>query len=54
MFMRVGTMSGEDALALALCQRLVFLLSSLSGAIIHLVGAHLPKDFFIDSEEPSE
>lgn len=48
MFMRVGTMTGENALVLALCQRLIFLLASLPGAIIHLIGAHLPKDFFID------
>jgi uncharacterized protein (TIRG00374 family) len=67
MFMRVGTMSGEDALALALCQRLIFLLASLPGAVIHLVGAHLPheigeeviskdesKDFFIDYNEPGD
>jgi len=52
MFMRVGTMSGENALALALCQRLIFLLVSLPGAVIHLIGAHLPKDFFIDYGEP--
>lgn len=52
MFMRVGTMSGENALALALCQRLVFLFASLPGAIIHLIGAHLPKDFFIDYDKP--
>lgn len=54
MFMRVGTMTGENALALALCQRLVFLLASLPGAIIHLVGAHLPKDFFIDYDKSAE
>jgi uncharacterized membrane protein YbhN (UPF0104 family) len=54
MFMRVGTMSGENALALALCQRLVFLLASLPGAIVHLIGAHLPKDFFVDYGKPME
>jgi len=54
MFMRVGTMSGGDALALALCQRLIFLIASLPGAIIHLIGAHLPKDFFIDYGKPAE
>jgi uncharacterized membrane protein YbhN (UPF0104 family) len=54
MFMRVGTMTSENALALALCQRLLFLLVSLPGAIIHLIGAHLPKDFFIDYSEPAE
>jgi uncharacterized protein (TIRG00374 family) len=54
MFMRVGTMSGKDALALALCQRLIFLLASLPGVVIHLIGAHLPKDFFIDYGKPAE
>jgi len=40
---------GEDAaLALALCQRFVWLIASLPGAAIHLLGAHLPKDFFVD------
>ena len=54
MFMRVGTISGKDALALALCQRLIFLLASLPGVVIHLIGAHLPKDFFIDYGKPAE
>ncbi len=54
MFMRVGTISSENALALALCQRLVFLLASLPGAVIHLIGAHLPRDFFIDYDKPME
>jgi glycosyltransferase 2 family protein len=53
MFMRVGTMSGQDALALALCQRLVLIIASLPGALIHLVGAHLPKEFFVDYENPA-
>ncbi len=38
----------EAALALALCQRAVWMLASLPGAVIHLIGAHLPKDFFVD------
>lgn len=42
------------AFALASCQRIVWMLSSLPGAVIHLVGAHLPKDFFIDSENSIE
>ncbi len=41
----------EAALALALCQRIVWMLTSLPGAAIHLLGAHLPKHFFIDSSE---
>ncbi len=48
MFMRVCTVSSQHALVLALCQRLVWLCGSLPGAVIHLIGAHLPKDFFID------
>jgi len=43
---------GDKALALALGQRLLWLIGSLPGAVIHLVGAHLPKDFFIDYEKP--
>jgi len=54
MFMRVGSISSENALALALCQRLIFLVASLPGVVIHLIGAHLPKDFFIDYENSIE
>lgn len=36
------------AFTLALCQRIIWMLTSLPGAAIHLLGAHLPKDFFID------
>ncbi len=43
----------EAALALALCQRFIWMLSSLPGAVIHLTGTHLPKDFFLDYNEPS-
>jgi hypothetical protein len=28
------------------------LLASLPGAAIHLLGAHLPKDFFVDYDQP--
>jgi len=51
MFSRVSAGSGELSLVLALCQRLVMLFASLPGAVIHLIGAHLPKDFFIDYED---
>ena len=35
---------------LALCHRIIWLFGSLPGVVIHLIGAHLPKekDFFID------
>jgi len=32
----------ESALAIALCQRIVWMIASLPGAAIHLLGAHLP------------
>lgn len=48
MFIQVCGVSSEHALVLALCQRLIWLFGSLPGVVIHLIGAHLPKDFFID------
>jgi uncharacterized membrane protein YbhN (UPF0104 family) len=52
LFTRFAGVGVEEVVALALCQRFVWLLASLPGALIHLVGAHLPKDFFIDRQEP--
>jgi uncharacterized protein (TIRG00374 family) len=51
MFIGVCAVSSEHALALALCQRLIMLFASLPGAVIHLIGAHLPKDFSIDYDK---
>jgi uncharacterized protein (TIRG00374 family) len=51
MFMKVCAVSSGQALALALCQRFVWLFGSLPGAVIHTIGAHLPKDFFIDGNK---
>jgi len=51
MFVRLCGVSGKHALVLALGQRLIWLFGSLPGAVVHLVGAHLPKDFFIDYNE---
>lgn len=42
-----------QGVALALCQRFVFIISSMPGLVIHITGAHLPSDteeIFIDSE----
>ena len=65
LFTRFAGVAPETVLALALCQRAIFMLASLPGAAIHLIGAHLPgdpkrikmrlrnpKDFFIDSDKP--
>ncbi|MCK4752287.1 MAG: flippase-like domain-containing protein [Planctomycetes bacterium] len=50
-FMRVCGVSSKHALVLAFCQRLLWLFGSLPGAVIHLFGAHLPKDFSIDYDK---
>jgi uncharacterized protein (TIRG00374 family) len=52
LFIKFAGVSDESASALALCQRAVWMLASLPGAVIHLVGAHLPEDFFVDYDEP--
>jgi len=51
LFIHFAGVEPEAALALALCQRVVWMICSVPGAFIHLIGAHLPKDFFIDSNE---
>jgi len=48
LFTRIPGVMPEQALALALYQRMVWLIASVPGAGIHLAGAHLPKHFFID------
>lgn len=52
LFVKFAGVDETAAAALALCQRFVWVLASLPGAVIHLVGAHLPKDFFVDYEKP--
>jgi len=52
MFSRVAIVSGERLSALALCHRIIWLVGSLPGVVIHLIGAHLPKDFFVDYNKP--
>ena len=48
LFINFAGVAPEAAGALALCQRAVWMLTSLPGAVIHLTGMHLPKDFSID------
>jgi uncharacterized protein (TIRG00374 family) len=50
-FIRVCAVPSGHALVLALCQRLIWLFGSLPGVVIHLMGAHLPKDFFVDYDK---
>jgi len=51
LFSRVAIGLSEQLSALALSHRIIWLFWSLPGVVIHLIGAHLPKDFFIDSQE---
>jgi len=48
LFVKFAGVGEEAASALALAQRAVWMLASLPGVVIHLIGAHLPKDFSID------
>ena len=52
LFVHLAGVEPEAALALALCQRVVWMIASVPGALIHLIGAHLPKDFSVDYDEP--
>jgi uncharacterized protein (TIRG00374 family) len=60
MFIHFAGVAEGPAVALALCQRAIWMLTSLPGAGIHLIGAHLPKDleapkdFFVDYEKPPD
>jgi len=51
MFGTVAVVSSEHILALALMHRILWLFGSQPGVIIHLIGAHLPKDFSVDYTE---
>jgi uncharacterized protein (TIRG00374 family) len=52
MFKAIGV-SGKNASAIAICQRLIWWCCAVPGIAIHLFGAHLPTnktEFFVDSE----
>ena len=50
LFVSLTGATAESALALALCQRFVWVLASLPGGAIHLLGGHLPEQFLVDDE----
>jgi len=52
LFTRFAGVEAKEVLALALCQRFIWMLASLPGVAVHLFGTHLPKDFFIDAPNP--
>jgi uncharacterized membrane protein YbhN (UPF0104 family) len=51
LFTRVAGTDESAAWALALAQRVIWLLASVPGAVIHIVGAHLPKDISLDLDD---
>jgi len=59
LFVYFAGVDAEAALALAFCQRVVWMIASLPGAVIHIAGGHLPaggvaglpKDFSVDYNE---
>jgi uncharacterized protein (TIRG00374 family) len=51
MFVRVCAVPENLAFALASSQRILWIIGSLPGVVIHLIGAHLPKDFFVDQNK---
>ena len=53
LFTRFAGIEEPAAWAIALSQRAVWMITSLPGAAIHLMGAHLPKDFFVDYDKPA-
>lgn len=40
-----------EAVVLAFCQRFVWILASLPGGLVHLLGGHLPREICVDSNE---
>ena len=61
LFASLPGVSNIQGVALALCQRMIFICGSFPGILIHLMGAHLPSDnlgkpeeFLIDSDEKIE
>lgn len=53
LFVRLAGATPEQAACLALCQRFIWILCSLPGALIHLTGGHLPQAISFDDSESS-
>lgn len=59
LFTRISTVTFQQALVLAVCQRVIGLIGSIPGIFVHLSGLHLPKelliekDFLVDGANPN-
>lgn len=51
LFAEIAKAAPEQALAIALIQRAVWVLAALPGAWIHWTGGHLPREFSVDSDD---
>ncbi len=52
LFCRLTATPAEEVLALVFCQRFVWVLASLPGGLVHLLGAHLPRqEISVDCQE---
>lgn len=51
-FVQACAVPENQAFALAFSQRIIWIVGSLPGILIHLTGSYLPKDFSIDYNEP--
>ncbi len=54
LFTSLAGATSEQAACLALCQRFIWILTSLPGVAIHLSGGHLPKAFSFDVHPTAE
>lgn len=54
LFINLTGATSEQATCLALCQRFIWILTSLPGVAIHLYGGHLPKSFSFDVHPQAE
>lgn len=50
LFRLLTATAAEKTLALAFCQRVIWVLASLPGGLIHLLGAHLPRENCVDGD----
>jgi hypothetical protein len=48
LFTQFAGISAEQAFALAISQRFIWILSGIPGMFVHLKGTHLPDDFSVD------
>lgn len=51
LFARLAGTPRELGTVLVLCQRFVWVLASLPGGLVHLLGAHLPREISIDGQK---